>query len=559
MWTRVLEKNQQRLQSETGARSNPWGGRLSVALVYPNNYHTAMSNLGYLTVYQLLNSREDCLCERFVLPDREDLPGCSAQGKGKLGSLESGRPLSDFDLIAFSISFEGDYLNLPLIFELGHLPLYARERSSHDPLVLCGGVCSFLNPEPLAEIMDAFAVGEAEMLLPPLMDLLQSSDETREHLLAQVRTLPGFYVPGQHQPGDAPVRRQWVPDLEGTASRSFIYSEQSEFSDMALTEISRGCGRGCRFCAAGFIYLPARERSLATLLPQVEEGLCHRTKLGLVGAAVSDYSDIDALSGAILERGGTLSVASLRLDSLGVEEIRALKASGHKTISLAPEAGSQRMRDLINKNLTEAQILSAAQLLAQEQIRNLKLYFLFGLPGEEQSDLDELVALCRKILHLWREAGRSQGQIGTLTVSLNPFIPKPFTPLQWAGMDELKALEKKSRFLRKCLDREPNFKLNIEPLRSAQIQALFSRGDRRVGQLLPLMHAGKNLKAACRELELELDELVHRTRDKDEAFPWEVIDNGVRRDYLWQEYRNALEGKLTPRCAPGCKRCGVCG
>jgi len=557
MWTRVLEKNRLRLQEESGTSANPWGGRLSVALVYPNNYHTAMSNLGFLTVYHLLNSREDCLCERFFLPDAEDIPGCR-KTKGVLTSLESGRPLSDFDLVAFSISFENDYLNLPLIFELGRLPLFARERTAHDSLILCGGVCSFLNPAPLAPIMDAFAVGEAEVLLPPLVDLLLSSEGGRGELLSQLAALPGFYVPGRSEAG-GPVRRQWVSELSETASRSFIQSRQSEFSDMALTEISRGCSRGCRFCAAGFIYLPARERSLASLLPQVEAGLCDRRKVGLVGAAVSDYSDITALGDAILEQDGAISVASLRLDSLQVSEIRALKASGHKTVSLAPEAGSQRMRDLINKNLTEAQILGAVRLLAEEEIPHLKLYFLFGLPGEDEGDLAEMTALCRAILGIWREAGRKASRMGTVTVSLNPFIPKPFTPLQWAGMEDLKQLEKKSRFLRRELEREPNFQLHIEPLRAAQMQAFFSRCDTRGAEVIARMHEGANLKSACRELGVDLDALVHRTRERDEAFAWECIDNGVRRDYLRREYENALAGRLTPRCAPGCRRCGVCG
>jgi radical SAM superfamily enzyme YgiQ (UPF0313 family) len=574
MSRKLIDKARRRLEAETGCRPNPWGGRLSVALVYPNTYHQAMSNLGFLSVYHLINSREDALCERFFLPDPEDLAEHRKTGY-PLFSLESGRHLADFDVIAFSVSFENDYLHLPVIFDLARIPLFSAEREDRYPLILCGGVCAFLNPEPLAEIMDVFAIGEGEVILPSFFAAVTPGDLSRQELLLRLCRVPGLYVPSLYrvdynengtlkeytpeQDAPARVRRQWLSDLDSAASRSFILTQETEFSDMALTEISRGCSRGCRFCAAGFLYLPPRERSLDRLLSQVEEGLCHRERVGLVGAAVSDYTRIGELEGEILARGGKVSVASLRIDSLSAKEVAALKESGHRTVSLAPEAGSQRMRDLINKGLTEHQILRAVRLLAENGILNLKLYFIIGFPLEEEEDIDELLGLTGRIRDVWLAEGKKQGRLGTITLSVNPFIPKPSTPLQWAAMEDAKSLERKMKAIRSAVARLPNTEVIFESPRAAVLQAFLSRGDRRTAHVLPHLAAGKNLKAACRAAGLEPDFYVTRERGEDETLPWEVLDSGVRRNYLWREYQRGLQGKLTPRCAPDCRRCGVCG
>lgn len=573
MSRRLLDKARRRLAAESGCRSNPWGGRLSVALIYPNVYRQAMSNLGFLSVHHLINAREDALCERFFLPDPEDLAEHRKTGF-PLFSLESGRPLTDFDVVAFSISFENDYLHLPAIFELARIPLFAAGRGERFPLVLCGGVCAFLNPEPLAEIMDLFAVGEAEVILPSLLEALSGAAGSREALLASLAALPGVYVPSRYEvdygedgtvaavrakEGAPPrVRREWLRDLDASSSRSFIQTPEAEFGDMALTEVSRGCSRGCRFCAAGYLYLPPRERTLERLAADVAEGLCRREKVGLVGAAVSDHSQIRPLSALIRERGGKISVSSLRLDALEAEEVRALKASGHRTVSLAPEAGSQRLRDLINKGIDERQILEAAALLAEEGILNLKLYFLIGLPTETDEDLAEMLALTARLREEWLARQKGHGRLGTITLSVNPFIPKPFTPFQWAPMEGEKGLKEKIRRLRSGVARLPNVELQCESLRSAQVQAFFSRGDRRTGRVIPRLAGGENLSAACRAEGLDPSFYILRERGEEEVFPWEVIDNGVRRDYLRSEYRRGLEGKPTPRCLPGCRRCGVC-
>jgi radical SAM superfamily enzyme YgiQ (UPF0313 family) len=569
----LLARYRQRLAAEAGLSSNPWGGRLSVALVYPNTYHQGMSNLGVQAVYQLLNRRDDTLCERFFLPDAEDLTEHRRTGF-PLVSLETCRPLRDFDLIAFSISFENDYLNLPTLFELGQLPLWRAERDARHPLVLAGGVCAFLNPEPLAEIIDLFAVGEAEALLTPLFDALQQGGGwERSDLLQGLATLPGIYVPSHYRvayhadgtlremapSADAPprVRRQWLARLDDFQARTCVTTADTEFSNMQLIEVSRGCPRGCRFCAAGFIYRPFREHGIDHLRDQLLGDEGGPGRVGLVAAAVSDYGNLATIGTEIQNAGGEVSVSSVRIDAVTAEQVEVLARSGHKTLALAPEAGSQRMRDVVNKGIDEAQILVAARLVAVGGVPNLKLYFMIGLPGESDADVAAIGELSTKIRHEWEAVGKARGKLGRLLLSVNPFVPKPWTPLQWAPMEPAAKLEKKYRLLQKLIRPLANVELQCESLRSAELQGFLARGDRRVAEVLPLLAAGKGLKAACREVGLDPAFYLTRERGADELFPWEIIDQGVGRDYLWQEYRAALTATPGTICRPGCKRCGM--
>lgn len=574
MSRRLTEKYRKRLAAETGRRSPSWGGRLSVALVYPNTYHQGMSNLGFQTVYEWFNARNDALCERFFLPDAEDLAEYQT-GEAALLSLESQRRLTDFDLIAFSVSFENDYLNLPTLFEFAHLPLWRRDRDERFPLVLCGGVCAFLNPEPLADIMDLFAVGEAEAILPQLMERLSGpATADRSTLLQGLAAVAGIYVPEFYRvsyredgcirsidasPGiPGRVRRQWMKDIDMGQSRTCIGTPDTEFSSMNLLEVSRGCPRGCRFCAAGFIYLPFREHSAAHLQRQVGEFGTERNKVGLVGAAVSDYRDLTALGEAILDGGGDVSVSSVRVDSINADQVRILARSGHKTIALAPEAGSQKMRDVINKGVDEEQILRAVDLVAGGGIPNLKLYFMIGLPGETGQDVEAICDMTLKIRSVWEAAGRRRGKLGRLSLSVNPFVPKPFTPLQWAPMEARASLEKKYRTLQRRIRPLPNVDLHCESLKLAELQAFLARGDRRAGHALPALSRGATLRKACREIGLDPAFYLARERFADELLPWEVIDQGVAREYLRQEYELALSARTGVSCFPGCRRCGIC-
>ena len=451
--------------------------------------------------------------------------------------------------------------------------LLAEHRGLEEPLVLIGGVCAFINPEPVAEVADLIAIGEAEPILPALLTgLMQSPSLPRHQLLLGLAQLPGVYVPRFYHPSYAAdgityqhneavphrIQRQYLHDLDSSASRTFIQSEVAEFSHMALVEVSRGCSRGCRFCAAGFVYLPPRERSLDNLLQQADQGLCQRNRIGLVAAAVADYSQVVPLQQGIIARGGEISVSSLRLDAIDAKTVALLTQAGHNSVAIAPEAGSQRMRDVINKGLSEDQILNAVQVLADGGIRHLKLYFLIGLPFEEMSDVEAIVELVQKIAAMRQASGKVRGHVGNLTVSVNPFIPKPFTPFQWAGMDEEKSLKKKGRLLQSACSRIPNTRFMMESVRLAILQAFLSRGDRRIAAMLPELARGGSLRQICAAQSWSLVTELTRERREHEAFAWEIIDSGVRREYLWNEYQRAARQRLTSPCTPGCCRCGVC-
>ena len=553
---KIIEKRRSTLAGESGARHNNHGGRLTCCLVYPNRYHAAMSNLGFQAVYAMMNAHPEVVCDRAFLPDRDELDELKRAG-GTLLSLESQRPLSSFDLVAFSVSFESDYLNLPTIFRLSGIPPMAAERSPLQPLILAGGAALFLNPEPVAPFLDLVCIGEAEPILPELLELLKRGADSPGELLLKCAAIPGVYVPSLYEPvydgtslvcvhllpGAPPrVRRVWDPDIDNRPSVTEIHTEATEFSGMHLVELSRGCPRGCRFCAAGFIYLPYRSRSPEVIRREVLKGVEQGRRIGLVAAAVSDYAGIGELCNAIVAAGGKFSVSSFRIDHLDAGMIEALKAAGQKTVSLAPEGGSQRLRDLIRKGIDEEQILAACDMLVRHDILNLKLYFIIGLPTETLEDLDELVALVSRIRERVLAAARANKRLGEIQLSVNPFIPKPFTPFQWCGMEETKSLEKKWKFLQKALGKLANVKLQMESPREAYPQALLSRGDRRLAPLLVAADRIGSFKGALREACFDSDSFVYRNISLDEPLPWGFIEGGDT-GRLAREYRKAFAGE----------------
>ncbi|MBP1752441.1 MAG: radical domain iron-sulfur cluster-binding oxidoreductase [Geobacteraceae bacterium] len=551
---KIIEKYRKTLAAETGIAHKKWGGKVTVCLVYPNHYAVAMSNLGFQAVYALFNSSPDILCERAFLPDSRELREYE-KSASRLLSLESQRPLSDFDIIAFSVSFENDYLNIPAIFDLAGIPPLSAERGEKSPLVMGGGAALTLNPEPVADFLDLICIGEGEAVLWPFLDLLKNETvPDRTTLLQKSAQLPGIYVPRFYsfsydecrvtaitctEGVPSRVKRVWSADLDLAGATTVILSPETEFSDMYLVELSRGCPHGCRFCAAGYMYLPYRQRSLESLKKEVAEGLKHRRKVGLVAAAVSDFRGIGELSRHILECGGKVSVSSLRIDGLDEEMIDVLKASGHRTIALAPEGGSQRLRDLIGKNISEEQILSACDRLIRKDILNLKLYFIIGLPGETDGDLLELVGLVKRIREMVIEAARGRGRLGEVILSVNPFVPKPSTPFQWCGMENLKSLEQKANYLQNAFGRLSNVKMKLESLRDAYLQALLSRGDRRLSTFLIQNSRLGNWRRAAKELRLNTDAMVYRNIIPGDTLPWDVIDNHAG-DRLRQEYLKAF-------------------
>jgi radical SAM superfamily enzyme YgiQ (UPF0313 family) len=559
-----------RLDAETGAVRKRWSNRVRVALVYPNHYRVGMANLGFQTVYRLLNALAHVVCERVFLPDA---------GRSDIVSLESGRKLTEFDCIAFSLSFENDYANVLTVLDKAALPLPSAQRDASLPLVMAGGIACFLNPEPLAPFIDCFLLGEAESLLPSFFETFDPGSDRRGMLRELARNVRGTYVPSfyiatYHESGilneftpieDVPatVQRVYTADADMAAAHSAVLTPDTSFDNVFLIEASRGCSHGCRFCAAGYLYRPPRTNPLPALLDLVRQGADHTSKIGLVGTAISDLPDLTAVCAAARQRDLQLGFSSLRADALNADLVGALKDGRVKTATIAPETGSERMRQVINKGLDEQDILKATEALVSGGIPNLKLYFMVGLPTETGEDIKAVIALVKKIKHHFLRASKPKGRMGEITVSLSCFIPKPFTPFQWSAMDEVKGLKHKLKQVKTGLRKVPNVRVHADVPRWAYVQALLSRGDRRVGQLLAAAHQNKgNWPQTLTNASVNADFFVCRDREPDELLPWDFIDHGIEKQFLWRENQRALQARTSPPCPMDpqqCKICGVCG
>jgi radical SAM superfamily enzyme YgiQ (UPF0313 family) len=542
---------------EQGTIYKDWGGRIPIALVYPNSYAVGMSNLGFQTMYGRLNQLPDVVCERMFMPDPEDVDELRRTGTLPL-SLESHRPLSDFRMVGFSVTYEGDYVNVLRLLALAGIPLRPADRGPSDPLVLMGGVCAFSNPEPVAPFMDFVVVGEGEEIVGELVRAYRDEGADREIFLDRVAGIHGVYVPSRYDVsygpsgaldavrprGGAPavVMKRRLLDVNAFETISLVKTPNAEYGHMALLEVGKGCGRGCRFCLEGQVYRPVRHRSVAALEETIGRIAADgsNTRIGLVGACVSDYPWIGELLEIVAARGLELSISSLRADSLTPELVSALARGGHRTLTVAPEAGTERLRRAIRKAITDAQILGACDLVRQAGIPNLKTYFMIGQPTETTEDVEAIADLARRMLERLRVLDARGHPFGRLTLSISSFVPKPWTPFQWAPFDGAESLQAKLETIKHGVRRFPNVRVLHENPREAALQALLARGDRRVGDLLEAAaRLDGDWRRALREWKGDPALYTTRVRPVDERLPWDHFDVGVKKAGLLREWERA--------------------
>lgn len=571
------------LAAEEGWTRKLWGDSLKICLAYPNRYHTGMSNLGFQTIYRLINNHPDCLCERVFYPDDEELR--ESADALSLVSMESQRPIAEFDLIAFSLSFENDYPHILTMLEMGKIPLETKDRQDNDPLIVGGGIAVTLNPEPLAGFFDLFLIGEGEAILPGFLDLVASSRQKtatngnnddytsekreRQALLAEIQEkIAGAYVPHFYQvgtdkdgkiaswdPADAKfpktITRQRPLAIDAFATEQTIMTDDTELGGMYLVEVSRGCGRGCRFCAAGFVCRPVRFRSFETLQPSFERALALKKTVGLLGTAVSDHPELARLCRFIMDRGGKVALGSLRLDRLSRDMAAILKEAGVETATFGPEAGSQRLRDAINKGIDEEDILSAVDILTEYAIEKVKLYFMVGLPGETDADIEAIIDLVKKIQDRARQAPKRKKGFRSITLSINQFIPKAATPFQWHPLEDTAIVRKRIRRIEQGLHGEKAVRVNHDLPKWNYIQALLALGDRQVSSLLFAAHKlNGNWAQAFREARIDPDFYVHREKSSDEILPWDFIEHDLPRTFLVRESDKSATFSQTPGKIP---------
>jgi radical SAM family uncharacterized protein len=561
---------------------------LRFAIGYPDLYEIGMSNLALPIIYEILNSQPDVLAERFFAP-WTDMEAALRAASIPLLSLESKRPLKDFDIVGFSLDYELTYTNVLNMLDLGQIPVLASERDDSHPIVIAGGSCC-LNPEPMADFIDFFVIGECEEALPELLDILRvwkKEKNPREELLKQVAAIPGVYVPSLYQveyqaggliksitpkasEAKPVIQRRIVTQLPPPVTRPVVpYIEV--IHDRGAVEIQRGCTRGCRFCQAGVIYRPRRQRPQPEIIQAVGELInnCGYNEVSLVSLSTSDYPHIEKLVASLVRKYPdlALSLPSLRIDSFSVKLMDSLPRRKKTGLTFAPEAGSERLRRIINKGASEEVILETAAAAFDRGWTGLKLYFMLGLPTETMDDIEAIVQLVAKI----RAMGRGvKGGLPQVRVSLSTFIPKPHTPFQWVAQESAEPLKAKHEVLKAGLRRKGS-RLSWQDPAVSQLEAALSRGDRRLGQIIyGAWRAGATFDAwderfnyqnwldAFTQNGLEPGFYAHRERPLDELLPWAHIDVGVTPAFLKKEYQRAREGKETPDCRQQpCHACGL--
>jgi radical SAM superfamily enzyme YgiQ (UPF0313 family) len=561
------ERARQTLARESGYVQKPHGGRLRVALAFPNTYFVGMSSLGFQTTYRLFNQIDAVVCERVFLPPKQELRAQLETGAPLL-TLESQTPVADFDVFAFSVSFEWDYTNVITMMRLAGVPVRAAERSRRHPLVVIGGAVTFVNPEPLAPFADVVAAGEGEVLVPDLVEVLRDSHDRPEQLL-RLAGRRGFYIPSfyeVHYAGDGtiaavePAPGSGAPAVVKKAAvrsadrldppATSIFTPDTEFGSRFLIEVVRGCANLCRFCWAGYNYLPVRAFGADRILELAAEARRHSARAGLVSIALCDHPEIERILTGLIELGYSISPASLRLDDLTDPIVKLLKKSGERSITIAPETGSDRLRRVINKTVTNEEILQAAELIFVNEIENLKLYYMIGLPTETDEDIVAIRDLTIGMRDLMMKHAKPRGRVGRIVGSVNPLIPKPGTAYQWIPMEDPAITDRKAKRLRQLLAGIDNVYFSIKSERHSYYQALLSLGDRRVADTIEAAERnGGQWRAAVAETGLDADFYIFRDRSNDAVLPWDIIDGGMKAAFFQNEFRKAMreEWTLPPR------------
>lgn len=570
---KLIEKINNLISKENGTIFKEPGGRINICLVYPNTYHVGMSNLGFQGIYTLLNERNDVLCERSFFPDDEDIEEY-AKTKTELFSIESKRPLNRFDIVAFSVSFENDYPNVLKILELSNIPSRASDRKASQPLIILGGVCAFFNPEPLADFFDICFIGEAEEMLQEFLEVYKES-ETRAELYKKTSHIEGVYVPKFYtvryednppsppffasanpsgcgskggmggfyggiiqrealEEAPAKIKRRYIKDISSNRFRPSIITPETEFSGMYLIEAMRGCPWQCRFCVAGHIYNPPRKKELNAIKQEISLALKTTKRVGLVGPSLTDYP----FAKDVLELEGVdFSITSLRASRKSAELAGLLK--GHKSTSIAPEAGTERLRRVIAKKITEDDIIETSKLIFAEGMENLRLYFMIGLPTETDEDIKGIVEIVKKI--------RAVSKKGGLTLTLSTFVPKPFTPFQWHPMEKIEIVKDRIKTIKKLLLPIKGIRVFHDVPKYAYMQGLFSMGDRRISKVLEAMLKIHDWRKACIDSGIDPDFYMMRKKDFPEVLPWDFIDSGISKEKLWDEYQKALSAQTSAK------------
>lgn len=561
-WNQIAQAKAQ-LDKESGAVFKDWGGRLRVALAFPNTYYVGMSSLALQIIYQTFNALPDVVCER-VFWDKG-----GRQAGRSLISLESQHDIDAFDVLAFTISYEMDYFNVVEMLLQAGIPPLAAERSADAtsdgptwPLLIAGGPGVTMNPEPMAPFFDAIVIGEGEEVIPQLTQIFRAQiNDNRLDLLATLDQIPGVYVPllvpevrGQRAEART-IQRLWVRDLQAYRTASALYTPDTEFANLHLMEIARGCGRGCRFCLAGYVYRPAREQPLARLLDWAKQGLQHGDRIGLVSAAVSDHTEIDEMAVALRQLGARISVSSMRTDPISVPLVRALAESGTQTLTIAPEAGSQRLRNVINKTQGVDDLMAAVELAEALKFPQLKLYFMIGHPTETDEDIEALVQFTLDARKRFKRR---------LAINATPFVPKAHTPFQWMAMADERTLKRRQAMIDKRL-RPHQVAVRAESPQWAQVQAVLARGDRRLAPVLLALAAQGDLTirgfhAALADAGLDASQFIGEFAH-DRPLPWRIVESGVSDNFFDYEWRLTQKGQTGSHCPPdtaGCLTCQAC-